>query len=382
MSSSISYMDGLSVQKDAQDPETFALLKLSFSRDTYEAIFKGMRLPLQAVELTGVVGPVFWHRYVMLDGNDPHLQMILSKHDVRKFGLTRGFQMILSYSFRRRETTGFVKGTKSSAVSECIDDLLHCSSEIFHPLLLPNIMMSHLVSDKNEQKQRDARSWIRHLESKIISPLRDDLRHLSGDIDHSTFDLRLISSELAECHAQVLWTPPSAYLKIVEGVEDAMQCFWQNLLHEEKTNQMERLHESLASRLKCQKVRLDSLESYASNDAKLNLKIAGDQRQLAHASKDDSQAMKALSLLGATFLPGTFLASIFSMTFFDFQSDLSLSPKIWIYFAFTIPLTIFVLLGWYKWDKKRKADQDDAGSKLANSNSETELAILSELSRR
>ncbi|KAK2060631.1 hypothetical protein LY76DRAFT_509627 [Colletotrichum caudatum] len=122
----------------------------------------------------------------------------------------------------------------------------------------------------------------------------------------------------------------------------------------------------------------------AQNDAKLNLKIAGDQRQLAHASKDDSQAMKALSLLGATFVPGTFLASIFSMTFFDFQSaiDVSLSPKIWIYFALTIPLTIFVLLGWFMWDKKQKARQHDAGSKLASSNSDTELAILSELSRR
>lgn len=46
--------------------------------------------------------------------------------------------------------------------------------------------------------------------------------------------------------------------------------------------------------------------------------MAGEQRRLAHASKRDSTAMKTISLLGAVFLPGTFLASVFSMTFFDF----------------------------------------------------------------
>ena len=47
--------------------------------------------------------------------------------------------------------------------------------------------------------------------------------------------------------------------------------------------------------------------------------MAGEQRRLAHASKRDSTAMKALSLIGAVFLPGTYLASLFSMTFFNFQ---------------------------------------------------------------
>lgn len=47
--------------------------------------------------------------------------------------------------------------------------------------------------------------------------------------------------------------------------------------------------------------------------------MAGAQRRLAHSSKRDSNSMKTLSLLGAIFLPATGLASIFSMTFFNFQ---------------------------------------------------------------
>jgi hypothetical protein len=54
-------------------------------------------------------------------------------------------------------------------------------------------------------------------------------------------------------------------------------------------------------------------------ESKLNLEMAAQQRRLAHASKRDSTAMKTLSLLGAIFLPGTFLASVFSMTFFNFK---------------------------------------------------------------
>ncbi len=45
-----------------------------------------------------------------------------------------------------------------------------------------------------------------------------------------------------------------------------------------------------------------------------------EQRRLAQASMKDNNATKRLSLLGATFLPGTFLASLFSMVFFDVES--------------------------------------------------------------
>lgn len=57
----------------------------------------------------------------------------------------------------------------------------------------------------------------------------------------------------------------------------------------------------------------------AQRESKLNLEMAQQQRRLAHASKRDSTAMKALSLLGAMFLPGTFVASLLSMSFFDFN---------------------------------------------------------------
>ncbi len=105
--------------------------------------------------------------------------------------------------------------------------------------------------------------------------------------------------------------------------------------------------------------------------------MAGEQRRLAHAARRDSTSMKILSLLGAIFLPATYLASIFSMSFFDFipdspsgGSDSSssssaggggggnwspVSPLLWIYFAIAIPLTLVIVVCWRWWDRRREA---------------------------
>jgi len=71
--------------------------------------------------------------------------------------------------------------------------------------------------------------------------------------------------------------------------------------------------------------------------------------------------MKMLSLMGAVFLPATFIASIFSMSFFDFIPDdpdtavPPVSPLIWIYFAFTIPVTLVAVALYLWWERRREA---------------------------
>jgi len=91
--------------------------------------------------------------------------------------------------------------------------------------------------------------------------------------------------------------------------------------------------------------------------------MAGEQRRLAHSAKRDSTSMKTLSLLGAIFLPATYLASVFSMTFFNFQNGTGeppdpdgpvVSPELWIYFAISGPLTAAVVLVWKMWDRRRE----------------------------
>lgn len=97
----------------------------------------------------------------------------------------------------------------------------------------------------------------------------------------------------------------------------------------------------------------------AQKESKLNLEMAGQQRRLANCSKRDSAAMKSLSLLGAIFLPASYLASVFGMDFFNFDGNGDpppvISPLIWVYFVITVPITLVILVIWRRWDKRREA---------------------------
>lgn len=55
-------------------------------------------------------------------------------------------------------------------------------------------------------------------------------------------------------------------------------------------------------------------------DTRFSIEIAGEQRRIAYAAKKDSVAMKTLSFIGVLFLPGTFIATMFGMSFFNFES--------------------------------------------------------------
>lgn len=136
--------------------------------------------------------------------------------------------------------------------------------------------------------------------------------------------------------------------------------------------------------------------------------MAGQQRRLAHASKRDSTAMKYISLLGALFLPATFLSSVFGMTFFNFQdngasivyvaangtspdpstlANLSgggsvVSPLLWIYFVVTIPITAIIVLSWYLWDRRREKNYAEEDDDLEKGIDEMESKIMASMRRR
>lgn len=68
--------------------------------------------------------------------------------------------------------------------------------------------------------------------------------------------------------------------------------------------------------------------------------------------------MKALALIGVLYLPGTFISGIFGMSFFNYNppnnngsADWMMSDKFWIYWAITIPVTIFTVMLWAMLDE-------------------------------
>lgn len=318
---------------------------------------------------------------------------------------------MLSHSFRTGITTGFAKGTKSSDMVESIKHLKECALQVMHPLLLPIIILSHDLSAKNDQKQRDAREWLRLLEH-AVSMRNEVLEEESRYIKESMVDLDQINRDLVECHSQVLWKRPQAYQEIIKSIYKAMDNFLTTAspisAYGGPRGDVYKVHRSMLARLDFYQAKLKGIENYAhttlerlsiqraalyniiaQKESKLSLKMAGEQRRLAHAAKRDSNSMKTLSLLGAIFLPATYLASVFSMTFFDFNDNNNysrnngpisteggqttqlqdgdnknrvVSPDLWIYFVITIPITIIIVLIWRFWDRRRdmKYEKEDA----------------------
>ena len=80
--------------------------------------------------------------------------------------------------------------------------------------------------------------------------------------------------------------------------------------------------------------------------------------QLAASAGRDSTSMKILAFISAIFLPGSFVAAVFSMSMFDWQysGDSNrnagsgvVSKRFWVYWVIAVPLTAVTLLGWGFW---------------------------------
>ncbi|KAI1637487.1 hypothetical protein F4809DRAFT_604599 [Biscogniauxia mediterranea] len=113
------------------------------------------------------------------------------------------------------------------------------------------------------------------------------------------------------------------------------------------------------SELRC-RAQIDIIYSkMAQEDNNLNARMAV-------ASTRDSSSMKALAVITAIFLPGEYIGTLFGISMFNWEEgtagDPALSedapsglphpvvmPSFWVYWAFTIPLTLFIVTLWRAW---------------------------------
>ncbi|KAF2223752.1 hypothetical protein BDZ85DRAFT_113822 [Elsinoe ampelina] len=104
-------------------------------------------------------------------------------------------------------------------------------------------------------------------------------------------------------------------------------------------------------------------------DSQVQRKDSETATKIAKLAQADSSSTKTISVLGLLFLPSTFVCSLFSTTFFSLQpaADLQdqpgtapsrtgadrlptywlLSDRFWIFWAVSIPLTLFTLCFWF-----------------------------------
>jgi len=60
--------------------------------------------------------------------------------------------------------------------------------------------------------------------------------------------------------------------------------------------------------------------------------------------------MKTLAAVTVVFLPGTFVAAVFSIRLFEWDMQTArVSRKLWVYVAVSVPLTLVTLTLWFAW---------------------------------
>lgn len=86
----------------------------------------------------------------------------------------------------------------------------------------------------------------------------------------------------------------------------------------------------------------------AQRDTKATIDLAGDSHKIAQAALRESSSMKTVAAMTLIFLPGTFICSFFSMSFFNWHAGPgeSITSSLWVYFAAAVPLTALVILAW------------------------------------
>ena len=75
--------------------------------------------------------------------------------------------------------------------------------------------------------------------------------------------------------------------------------------------------------------------------------------RINQAAQSDGAAMKAVAVTTLVFLPSTFISTIFSMSFFDFEpsrdeasESWNVSERIWLYWLLVVPLTAAAMGSW------------------------------------
>ncbi|PVI06065.1 hypothetical protein DM02DRAFT_34096 [Periconia macrospinosa] len=112
---------------------------------------------------------------------------------------------------------------------------------------------------------------------------------------------------------------------------------------EKELKGIKRRSESLAERLR-NEINL-AFSLVAQRDSRVMVEMGQD-------SKSDNKNMRSIAIVGLIYLPGTFMSGLFGMSFFELVEDgrgnqvWQTSERLWLYWAITIPLTLFTILIW------------------------------------
>ncbi|KAI0505610.1 hypothetical protein F5B22DRAFT_627119 [Xylaria bambusicola] len=372
----------LILERDYYQPPSFRI-----KQETYQAIEKHFSLPKDGLLALAHESGMSSHAIDVDEksGELRRLSMIIKAHQkfqVGNYGLT------FSYDFATNMTTGILHGTGVTQDGDDYGLWSACpAAEIYehmkaarrlwtHPLCLPAIVMQHhllrtdyfvtVTLGNQHTKVQHQLGVVRAGRLALEQP-----RNIAADmpVQQAKVNLAELTVTMSGLMFDVVW-----YCGVADCQCACMKLLLEVLVELEGMSGA-RSHEmgakvrylaSLAEGIKRQTIGMKEngqadmsvLHSIISQvDNRLNARLAA-------ASSHDSAAMKTLAFLTALFLPGTFVATIFSTDFFDWQPEndggMVVSELFWVFWAFAVPLTVVVAVGWRLWwsFEKKRFDED------------------------
>ncbi|KAK6193979.1 hypothetical protein LQW54_011908 [Pestalotiopsis sp. IQ-011] len=254
-----------------------------------------------------------------------------------------------------------------------------------HPLLLPVILLDdHMArGDALRQEIYDA---IRRISAKLgvtasgqLATAKrntfDDIRRLISNPDSRmdlTAELNSTLTNATSCSNTLRWNKryreslAKCFNDIESSLDDGAKDGHRELLEyftflDAQADELLDVVETSRTKLELQLSILYNFVAQVDND--LNKTVAELSFRVAHATGLDSTAMKVLAIVTVVFLPPSFIATLFSMSMFNWQSSESTSDNgsseivasnFWIYWATTVPLTLVILVAYRLWWRKQK----------------------------
>ncbi|KAK8107220.1 uncharacterized protein PG998_009233 [Apiospora kogelbergensis] len=279
-------------------------------------------------------------------------------------------------------TRGIMYGCTDAIMDDVLLYLRLLKDQAFHPLMLPMVFVEverRRLIDSLRGEMSILNQRLLDIKGRLSSPPAppEDLPEKDEATD------KMLEKD---CEAAQLWSKVSELKNgvqsltiILESISTHSRSFLPDteadlshsarLRYTHNTEKFQARLEEIMIELKSEVEKCDSVlggmslatqmewNYHSRRDAKANIIIA-------HASKRDSSQMRYISLLGMVFLPGTFLATLFSMSFFNWIPDGSpqvISPWIGLYCGSAAMLTLLTLWRW----KRYVADQErNAGNAI------------------
>ncbi|KAF2009029.1 hypothetical protein BU24DRAFT_497592 [Aaosphaeria arxii CBS 175.79] len=365
-------------------------------QETFREISSYFRLPASTLIALSPEAGYLTHTLGLdpITGSPDFLTIILKtpqKFQVGNYGLA------ITHDFTTGISTGILHGTgvianangyslwRDTAGIEILDLLKEVQQEWTLPLCLPTVLLNHhilrtdyfcsiILGNQHTELQSQlgttragrlaGRKGHNIATEKPFQQAKVNLRDLTVGLSSLLFDIIWFCS-VTEWQCEAVTDLDSILVELSQLATGNATSNLQTRSTRAKVRHLTSLAKGLKRQMTAMKevgqADMSVLYSITSQaDSRLSAKMAA-------ASSRDSAAMKTLAFLTTLFLPGTAVATIFSMDMFNWRPSSPSSPSsdseeskvvaelFWVYWAVTVPLTIVVAVGWriwWGWEKK------------------------------